>query len=405
MMVQILKSLVSKKKQPVEEERKKEILTLITVAILYERLITVDNATLLVGPNLPPPQIRGIAALANTYKIPMIDPNPAFRSSLKTMTNPWTFHMFPSADSVADACAEVFAQKGIKTAIVAFPVRSETRAAAANASLTAANITILATYTLPESTDLQAQRALIQTWKNLKPDLWVGQYTDSSQASSEFLLQMRREKFTPSAFYHYTMPNDPVFVSSAGWAGVHGFASSAWSPNLNFPDPIYNNSVDFANEFIRRYNTSLTGLDASAAAAGVLYWYALQDAGSLNRDAIRQALLKADYVTAFGRIRFYDNGTTTGIWRCMQEQPDHTLAPVWPPDSLLNLSKVVYPGIPLVPPGFFRGPDYRLRNGLIIGGSILFVLSMLVFVGFLTMRYKWHIIFVPKQKNGTDEWY
>jgi branched-chain amino acid transport system substrate-binding protein len=261
--------------------------------ILYERLITVDNVTFLSAPYTTP-LVRAAAAIANKYQIPMINHNTAFSSSLKAMLmNPWTFHIVPQADGVVESCGEIFVQKKIKTAVVAFSVGSESRAAGVNVSFAAINISVLATDTLPPSADIKARKALINKWKSLKPDMWVGQYTEDTLASADLLLQMRHEKFTPSAFYHYVMPNTPAFRQAASWAGVYGFGSSLWDPDMNFPDPIFNNSKDFAAEYIRRYNLSLSGLEPSAAAAGVMYWYAVQAANSLNHDAVRQALVSA----------------------------------------------------------------------------------------------------------------
>jgi len=371
------------------------------IPILYERLLTVDNVTFLSAPYTTP-LVRAAAAIANQYQVPMINHNTAFSSSLKTMMNPWTFHMVPQGDDAVTSCAEIFVQKKIKTAVIAFPVGSESRAAAVNTSLTAANITILLTDTLPPSSDIGARKSHILKWKALKPDMWVGQYTDDPVTSANLVLQMRQERFTPNAFYHFTMPNDASFRRTASWAGVYSFGSSLWDPNLNFPDPIYNSSKAFEQAYIKRYNVSLNGLDASAATAGVLYWYAIQAAGSLDRDAVRQALAASNAVTMYGRIQFSPNGTATGKWRCMQEQPDTTLAPIWPPDSLLNLSTVVYPGIPAVPPGFYIH-HYALRNGLIIGFSILFVLIIATLAFLYLMRSKFHVIFVPKKTN-TEEW-
>lgn len=155
---------------------------------------------------------------------------------------------------------------------------------------------------------------------------------------------------------------------------MHVFASATWHSSLNSSDPVFNNSLQFDAEFRRRYNTSSAELDAGVATAGVVFVQAIENAGSLDRDLVRNALVifrvkefletestfvsvvqaNIDMQTLFGHISFYKNGTTTGKWKCFQEQQDRSLKAVYPKEnSQITVVEPVYPGNPPIPGGYY----------------------------------------------------
>jgi hypothetical protein len=131
---------------------------------------------------------------------------------------------------------------------------------------------------------------------------------------------------------------------------------------------------------------------------------AIENAGSINREAVRQALFNIDVQTLFGRVSFFANGTTVGTWKCFQVQNDaeRSLMAVFPKNPSLTVVDDVYPGRAPIPKGFYKH-DYRLRNGLIGGGVGLLVLLIIIAVVLFLTRHNYHVIFVPK-KMRTDEW-
>ena len=93
-----------------------------------------------------------------------------------------------------------------------------------------------------------------------------------------------------------------------------------------------------------------------ATAAGVALQAAIEHAGSLNRDRVRDALASLDIETFFGRIRFDTQGENSFRSTLVVQIQNGLQLTVWPPE--LATAMPLYPtppwatrlGLPAAPP-------------------------------------------------------
>jgi len=362
------------------------------IGILYDRLISVDKVDFLFAPFYPT-NVDIAYAIAEANNIPMIDPNPGFGSSL--LLN-WTFQIYPASNKQPSNCINLFASLGAKTAVIG--CSANLLVGAVNSSLLQNNMTLLSNDVISDDDSVVSE--LVAKWKQLKPDVFIGAADTSATTASVLLAEMSKASFFPKANYLLNIPSDPTFRSAAGWQAVYSFGTAVWDVSLNFSDPLFGSSAAFARNFLLIIDQIPVDTDAAAAAAGVVFYDALMRAGSINRTAVRNALIQTELSTVFGRVQFDSTHATVSSYGCFQVQLNDSFLVV-APLSYPGIVKAAYPGFPPIPPDFFSH-DYTLRNALIIGGcALLVVILSLVGVG-LFIKARYHVIFLPREEDKVE---
>jgi len=111
--------------------------------------------------------------------------------------------------------------------------------------------------------------------------------------------------------YGYSVgPDAPQFRTALGRNAEAVLGCAQWSPAVTYigAPGFYETAQAYAAAYTREIGHVPGYLDAEATAGGVAYGAALAAAGTLDRDAVRDALRRLDVITFFGPIKFDERG-------------------------------------------------------------------------------------------------
>jgi len=159
-----------------------------------------------------------------------------------------------------------------------------------------------------DTSDLSSMLSVI---KSKSPDLLfeAGYYEHSILINR----QLKDLGWTPKALAYSVGPQLPEFAETLKKDGEGAMAVAYWHRALQYKDPIFGSAQEYAEMMKKKYGKYPIHVQADGTAAGLLLQRALKDAGSLDQDKIRNALLKLEMKdTIVGPIKFDNNGRN--VW-------------------------------------------------------------------------------------------
>ena len=104
------------------------------------------------------------------------------------------------------------------------------------------------------------------------------------------------------------------FIESAGQTAENITSASWWHPAERYDGKdIFGSTENFVKLFHDKYKSDPDYGQASAAVCGALFQMAIERAGSLDRDKVRDELAKLDVVTFWGPVKFGPNGQINSL--------------------------------------------------------------------------------------------
>jgi branched-chain amino acid transport system substrate-binding protein len=104
------------------------------------------------------------------------------------------------------------------------------------------------------------------------------------------------------------------FIESGGPTAENITSASWWHPAERYDGKdIFGSTENFVKLFKAKYKSEPDYGQASAALCGALFQMAIEKAGSLDRDKVRDELAKLDVVTFFGPVKFGSNGQINSL--------------------------------------------------------------------------------------------
>ena len=100
----------------------------------------------------------------------------------------------------------------------------------------------------------------------------------------------------------------PDFAQTLGPLAENVLGSSQWTPQVDGSDEWFGSAQDYAARFTQRFNTDPEYHHAEASAACLAMVMAIEQAGTIEPDPVREALDGLDADSFFGRITFDDTG-------------------------------------------------------------------------------------------------
>ena len=141
-------------------------------------------------------------------------------------------------------------------------------------------------------------------------------------------------KLDAKIFAYSVGPSTPDFITSLGKDADYVFDGSQWTPQVKYKPSFYLSVADYVAAYRKQFATQ-EDPDyhvAESTAACLALQKAIENAGSLNADKVRDALAALDVMTFFGRVKFDSRGINTykpmGVEQ-IQDGKHHT---VWPTD-------------------------------------------------------------------------
>ncbi len=141
-------------------------------------------------------------------------------------------------------------------------------------------------------------------------------------------------------------PATPDFISVLGPTANYVLSSSQWTPQEKYNGiDVYGTPANYAQMYQTEYGHRPSYQSAESTAAGLAFQYAIQNAGSIDPQKVRDALASLDIMTFYGEIRFDSTGANTYKPMATIQIQNGSLVTVYPSD--VANAQLSYPTPPL----------------------------------------------------------
>ena len=320
-------------------------------AQLVERLISQDGVQFMLGP-YSSGLTKAVAPVTEKYQIPMVEAEGASRS-LFNKGYKYLFAVLSTSEqylaSSIDLVAEVAKANGkdpssvkIAMAFENDPFSLDVRAGVAE-DAAKYGMKVVIDDKLPR--DLSDMSATLTKVKALKPDLLVVSGHSKGAATATRQIGEMNIEVPMIAITHC----EAADVTGKFGAVANGFlCSTQWSETLSYEDELFGTAANFETEFKAAYpeyaEKKVPYQTAQATAAVYVFKDAFERAGTLDKEAVREALTKTDMKTFYGGIKFSPAGNNVAkpmVLRQIQAGEYNVVAP-----SAFASHKLEWPRVP-----------------------------------------------------------
>ena len=280
-------------------------------AQLTRQLVTTDHVNFLLGPYGSGATLTD-EVIAQQYQIPMVEGNGAAKA-IFAKNNPYIFGVLSPTPEYAGTIlrAALALPNPPKTiAIINANDAFSTEVADAAKSYAASNgMNVVYTQSYPaDTTDLTGILTQIKTSAGGgAPDMILG-----SGHEDEALTTMKQAKqlgINPKLWAFTVGPALPDFITTLGGDSNDVLGSSQWTPQVKYQGTdIFGTPANFNQLYQAKYNQAPSYQAAESAACGLAFQAALEKAGSIDPQKVRDALSALDITTFYGPIKFDSTG-------------------------------------------------------------------------------------------------
>ena len=280
-------------------------------AQLAERLISQDHVNFVLGP-YSSALTKAIAPITEKYKIPMVEGNGADRG-LFTQGYKYMFAVLNTSDYYLRSAVTILADeakkagrdpKSLKIAIAiendnfSQDVRDGIEEDAKKYGMK-----VVIDDKLPA--DLNDMSATLTKVKALKPDALM--ISGHEKGAVLGIRQVAAEKvYVP--MLALTHCDSAEITQKFGKDADYAFCGSQWDVSMTYTDRWFGNSQKYAAMFKQAFNYDPPYQAAESTASVEVFADAIERAGSLDKDKVRDALAKTDMMTFFGPVKFDATG-------------------------------------------------------------------------------------------------
>jgi branched-chain amino acid transport system substrate-binding protein len=314
-------------------------------AQLTQQLVTSDKVNFLLGPYGTAATLQD-EAIAEQYKIPMVEANGAAKAIFSK-----GFHYIFGVLSPASEYAKVMLEAALalhnppKTVAIisASDAFSKEVAVAAKAYATSHNLTVVYYQQYPaNSTDLTSVLTALKGSGpgGLIPDMLLGSGHENEAVTT---MKECKQLHINLKLYAFTVgPATPDFITALGPTANYVLGSSQWTPQEKYNGiDVFGTPANYAQMYKTEYGHVPSYQSAESTAAGLAFQYAIQNAGSIDPQKVRDALVGLDIMTFYGEIRFDSTGANTYKPMATIQIQNGTVVTVYPP-AVAN-AQLLYP--------------------------------------------------------------
>lgn len=277
-----------------------------------EQMITQEKVNFMFGP-FGSGAAKAASTIAEKYKVPMLA---ATASSVQVYDQnyKYLFGTFTPNDTLTTPLTKLVKAKAAdvkKVAILArndlFPlaIAQEMEKSAKENGLEVVYFEKYAINTLDHSATLSQIKSLSPQW------IFVTGYTNDLLLVRK---QMADQQIKAGVVTMIAGPAYQEFIDSAGPTAENISSASWWHPAEKYDGKdIFGSTANFVKLFKDKYKSEPDYAHASAAVCGALFQMAIEKAGSLDRDKVRDELAKMDVVTFWGPVKFGANGQINSL--------------------------------------------------------------------------------------------
>ena len=315
-----------------------------TAAKLTEKLITEDNTKFLIGPFSSAMTIA-TCAIGEKYQAITVAPL-ANAPSIYSKGYRYVFSVLPPATNYLKLLIQMLGTavtpKPLTVALLA-PDEPFGIAAADGSKKWAEEQGMQVVLYEKFPFDTKDLSSLLTKVKGLNPDVVLGH---GQFAAAQMITRQAKELgLCPKVLGFTVGPTFPDFIKSLGADAEYVYGSEWWLPQMGWKCPVFGTSQKYAELFKAKYGYDPDYHAAAGTAAGMLYQFALEKAGTTDSEKVRDALSSLDLEffwgpTAFsatgenikgssGPIQIQD-GKHVGVWPLsFQQAPPRYPMPCW----------------------------------------------------------------------------
>ena len=306
-------------------------------ATLAERLINQDKVQYMLGP-YSSGLTKAIAPVTEKYQIPMVEAEGASRS-LFNKGYRYLFAVLSTSEQYLASAIALAAEKATESGMspadvkVAVAVENDPFSLDIRAGVledaARFDMKIVVDEQLPR--DLSDMSAILTKVKLLKPDVLV--VSGHSKGAATAVRQIEEQNVTvPMIAITHCEAAD--VVGNFGAAANDILCSTQWAETLTYSDEIFGTAANYEQEFKAAFpeyaQKTVPYQTAQASAAVYVFKDAFERAGTLDKDAIRDALSETDLATFYGQIKFSEAGNNIAkpmVLRQIQDGKYNVVAP------------------------------------------------------------------------------
>jgi branched-chain amino acid transport system substrate-binding protein len=116
-----------------------------------------------------------------------------------------------------------------------------------------------------------------------------------------------------------------------GESAEHIIGHTSWAATLPYKGETFGAAGDYVKLFKQKYGYAVDRTGASATNSGLIYQLAIERAGSLDVEKVREAVKELDDTTFYGPIRFDDEGVNIGTPTTVLQMRGGKHLAVYPP--------------------------------------------------------------------------
>jgi len=318
-------------------------------AQLTQQLVASDKVNFLLGPYGTAATLQD-EAIAEQYKIPMVEGNGAAKAIFSK-----GFHYIFGVLSPASEYAKVMLEAALalpnppKTVAIisANDAFSLEVAAAAKDYAASHNLNVVYYQQYPaNSTDLTSVLTALKTSGpgGAVPDMLLGSGHENEAVTT---MKEAKQLHVNAKLYAFTVgPATPDFISALGPTANYVLGSAQWTAQEKYNGTdVFGTPANYAQMYQAEYGHHPSYQSAESTAAGIAFQYAIQNAGSIDPQKVRDALASLDIMTFYGEVRFDSTGANTYKPMATIQIQNGTLVTVYP--SNVANAQLMYPTPPL----------------------------------------------------------
>jgi branched-chain amino acid transport system substrate-binding protein len=305
-----------------------------------EKLITEGKAQFLLGP-YGSVDAAGVATVAEKHRVPVVAPSAGARQVFQQGFH-YLFGMLPPADTYPAAVIDMENAVAPKANVAMLYADDPYSLEAAKAAIDYGGShgqTYVFTQKYPTGTT--NLYPILQQAKAKNPDILVN--IGHLLEAVAMMKAARDVRLDAKLFVANAGADAPEFMQALGPAAEGVITGSPWTAEAKYKSSYYLSTPEYVAAYRKKFSTDQapTFITADATAAAVALQAAIEHAGALDGDRVREALAALDLNTFYGEIKFDANGQAAAKRLLVEQIQKGRPVTVFPPE--------LAPATPLAP--------------------------------------------------------
>ena len=275
-----------------------------TAARLVEKLINEDRVDFLLGP-YSSFLTQSASAIAEKYNKIMIEGNgaaePLFERGFQNL-----FAVLTPAVNYTRSALQLLSEQGARTVVIAYEDTAFPTSVADGAQRWAEEygLEVLGVETYP--VNVADVSAIMAKFKELEPDIFIGggHFNDAVL----FIRAAKELDFNPKAMVITVGPSNPKLIEEVGADSEFVIGPTQWEASMSYADEYFGTAAEYAARYENLWGEPPTYQAAESTATALALHIAIEQAASIETDAVRASLRNLDVVTFYGPISFDEKG-------------------------------------------------------------------------------------------------